>query len=63
MKTIVKNMRFFSFSETKAVAPSIPVPVMKETMSGKDKYRFYYKKGPELFLTKVLMINGPLTNK
>ena len=39
-------------------------PVMRhETASGKDKYKKYHKDGPEMFITKVLMVNGPLTSK
>ena len=38
-------------------------PAVIETASGKDKYRNYHKTGPELYITKVLMLHGPLTNK
>jgi hypothetical protein len=38
-------------------------PVMAETDEGKDRYRRFHKEGPELFLTQILMVHGPLTNK
>ena len=39
-------------------------PVMRqETASGKDKYRKFHKDGPELYITKLLMVNGPLSSK
>jgi hypothetical protein len=28
-----------------------------------DKYKNFHKSGPELFITKVLMLNGPLTSQ
>lgn len=34
-----------------------------ETASGKDKYRRFHKTGPELLVTQLLMVHGPLTNK
>jgi len=27
-----------------------------------DKYKNFHKSGPELFITKILMLNGPLTS-
>ena len=38
-------------------------PAVMETASGKDKYRRFHRSGPELYITKVLMLNGPLTSK
>lgn len=38
----------------KAVGTSTPL---------KDKYKNYHKSGPELFITKILMLNGPLTSQ
>jgi hypothetical protein len=29
----------------------------------RDAYSKYHKSGPELFVTKILMVNGPLTSK
>jgi hypothetical protein len=40
-----------------------PKNISMQTSTGKDKYRCYHKQGPELFITKILMINGSLTNK
>ena len=51
------------FSLSTQIAKSAPPIMRHETSSGKDKYRNYHKSGPELFITKVLMINGPLTSK
>ena len=28
-----------------------------------DQYKNFRKEGPELFITKILMVNGPLTSK
>lgn len=33
------------------------------TESGKPHYRKMTKTGPELLLTRILMVNGPLTSK
>ncbi len=43
--------------------PSKPSSIVLETASGKDKYRSFHKTGPELFITRTLMVNGPLTSK
>ena len=59
MNLLRRSLRRFEFSEvTKSITP-----VVAETSTGKDKYRKYHKIGPELFLTRILMVNGPLTSK
>ena len=49
----------FSSQLNRSAAPVI----RQETASDKDKYLKYHKDGPEMFVTKVLMVNGPLTSK
>jgi hypothetical protein len=46
-------------SATELQKPAITV----NTTPGKDQYRKFHKTGPELFITRVLMVNGPLTSK
>lgn len=61
MIKLLSGFTYFRFSNQLSKAP---VPVFRqETASGKDKYRNYHKGGPELFVTHILMVNGPLTNK
>lgn len=59
MMQLVRNCWIFArYSvEAKSLTPS------SSTATGKDKYRKYHKDGPELFLTHLLMVNGPLTSK
>lgn len=58
MNRLIKSFGIcFQFSAQQSITP------VYETASGKDKYRRFHKTGPELFLTQVLMVNGPLTNK
>jgi hypothetical protein len=53
---------------SKATQITLPNQVVKPTInsidqgSQIDKYRNFTKKGPELFITKILMLNGPLTS-
>ena len=58
LKIVTAFSRFgFATEMTKSAVPVF------ETASGRDKYRNFKKDGPELFLTRILMVNGPLTNK
>jgi len=38
-------------------------PVGASITEVRDKYKNFHKNGPELFVAKVLMLNGPLTSK
>lgn len=50
----------------KATQISLPNQVAKpaaiNTSNQVDKYKNFHKSGPELFITKMLMLNGPLTS-
>lgn len=43
-------------------APSKPSPPPSENAST-GTYRKLHKSGPELLVTRILMVNGPLTSK
>jgi hypothetical protein len=53
---------------SKATQITLPNQVVKPTINSTDqgsqidKYRNFTKSGPELFITKILMLNGPLTS-
>lgn len=46
-------------SKARSVVPVIATP----TTASKDKYRKFHKTGPELLLTRILMVNGALNAK
>lgn len=54
---------------TKATQMTLPNQVAKPAINSAnqasqlDKYKNFHKSGPELFVTKILMLNGPLTSQ
>lgn len=50
----------------KATQITLPKQGVQQTQSstpGVDKYKNFHKSGPELYVTKMLMLNGPLTSQ
>jgi len=48
---------------SKEVQKTVAKPTTYESPFGQDKYRKFHKTGPELLITRILMVNGALTSK
>ena len=60
MIRLLKGFNTFRFATELSLSSP---PPRRETASGRDKYRNYRQTGPELLITRILMVNGPLNNK
>ena len=38
-------------------------PAIRSAPATRDSYRSFHRTGPELLVTRILMVNGPLTSK